>query len=120
MAMTTRIETEWPSDANGWFNLLSDKRRAKVQEAVAAAKRDDNFVSEIVLTQFSDKADIVRKQHLASGSKSDLKKAFRSILKLRDNIAHSNYYAETPEAARAVSLIVRKILRIKDHLLQSS
>jgi hypothetical protein len=36
---------------------------------------------------------------------------------LRDNLAHANSYADTPEAAKSVCRVVRCIYHIKDELL---
>ena len=118
MAMASRIETEWQADAAGWLKLLSPKRRADVLEEIKDVKRQDAFVGEIVHTYLADKATIIWKKLLIPGTKSKLKSRFRDIGKLRDKIAHANYYAETPEAAREVSTVVRTILQIKADLLQ--
>ena len=39
-----------------------------------------------------------------------------NIRDLRDHLAHANYYAETPAAARQVCQVVRKIRRIQADL----
>lgn len=67
-------------------------------------------------TELSDKADIIRKKKLIPGSASKLRRDFKAIRKLRDDIAHASYYAETPEAAREACAVVRKILQIKEDL----
>ena len=66
-----------------------------------------------MFTQLSDKATILRKEELVSGVGSNLKRDFNEIRDLRDHLAHANYYAETPEAARQVCQVVRKIRRIQ-------
>ena len=117
IAMATRIETEWP-DASGWLELLSEQRRDNILKAIDTANQNDGFVSEILFTQFSDKATIIRKKGLISGSGTTLRRNFEAIRKLRDKIAHANYYAETPEAARKVAKVVRLISQIKKDLLR--
>ena len=117
MAMAKRIETEWP-DASGWLELLSEQRRDNILKAIDTANQNDGFVSEILFTQFSDKATIIRKKGLISGSGTTLRRNFEAIRKLRDKIAHANYYAETPEAARKVAKVVRLISQIKKDLLR--
>ena len=117
IAMARRIETEWHDDTIGWLELLSDGRREKILDEMRTAKQKDGFVSEIVFTQISDKATIVRKKKLVPGSGKQLQRDFNAIRDLRDNIAHSNYYAETPEDAGRVCEVVREIRRIREDLL---
>ena len=115
--MAERIETEWPDDPTGWLELLSDQRRDEVLKKIGTAKQEDGFVSAIMFTQLSDKATILCKEKLVSGSGKQLKRGFNDIRDLRDHLAHANYYAETPEAARQVCQVVRKIRRIQADLL---
>ena len=117
IAMAERIETEWPDDPTGWLELLSDQRRDEVLKKIDTAEQEDGFVSAIMFTQLSDKATILRKEELVSGSGKQLKRDFNEIRDLRDHLAHANYYAETPEAARQVCQVVRKIHRIQADLL---
>ena len=100
IAMAKRIEVEWHDDAAGWLELLSDGRREKLLDEMKTAKEKDGFVSAMVFTQISDKATIIRKRKLAPGSGKQLRRDFDAIRDLRDNVAHSNYYAEMPEDAR--------------------
>ena len=117
MAMAQRIEDEWRDDVTtGWLELLSDERRKRIQEAVEKAKQEDGFVSEIAFSQLPDKAKIIRKKGLVTGSGSSLASDFEAIRKLRDAIAHANSYAESPEAASAACATVRTILRMKEEL----
>ena len=62
--------------------------------------------------QFSDKVTRNCKKHLIPGIRSRLRRKFRTIRKLRDNIARANLHADTPNAARSVSAAVRWILGI--------
>ena len=117
IAMARRIEAEWRDDTTGWLELLSGGRRAKILDEMNTAKQKDGFVSEIVFTQISDKATIIRKKKLVPGSGKQLQRDFNEIRDLRDHLAHANYYAETPEAARQVCQVVRKIRRIQADLV---
>ena len=56
-------------------------------------------------------------QALALGVVTTVKRGFNEIRDLRDHLAHANYYAETPAAARQVCQVVRKIRRIQADLL---
>ena len=118
MAMAKRIEKEWHrDDPSGWLELLSDERQADILKAIRKAKKKDGFVSEIVLTHFSDKATIICKKGLVPGSASQLECNFDAIRELRNDLAHANYYAETPKAARNVCAVVRTILQINEDML---
>ena len=114
LAMSERIEAEWPDDSTDWLELLSPDRRENVEDKITTAKREDGYVSAIVLTEISDKA---RKQKLVSGSGKQLKRDFKAIRKLRDKVAHANYYAETRDTACQVCEVVRKIHEIQEDLL---
>ena len=117
MTMARRIEREWEGgDRTGWLELLSKKRREDIVEAIDRAKREDGFVSEIAFSQLSDKATILRRRGLIRGETRRLERDFKAIRKLRDGLAHANYYAETPEAARKACETVRTILWIEDEL----
>ncbi len=117
MTMADRIAQEWGGDdATGWLELLSEKRGASIQTAVRRAKKEDGFVSEISFSQLADKATIIRKKQLIPGTKTSLKRDFGAIVALRDDIAHANYYAETPQAAGNVCAAVRTILRVEEEL----
>ena len=116
IAMAKRI-TEWHhDDATWWLELLSNTRREKISEEIQTAKEKDGLVSEIVFTQLSDKAAIICKERLVSGSGTQLRRDFKEICKLRNDIAHANYYAETPEAARQACEVVKKIRQFQDLL----
>ena len=120
LAMSERIEAEWPDDSTDWLELLSPDRRENVEDKITTAKREDGYVSAIVLTQISDKATILRKQKLVSGSGKQLKRDFKAIRKLRDKVAHASYYAETPKAAYEVCEVVRRIGQIHGEIREST
>ena len=117
MTMAERIEQEWGADdAKGWLGLLSEERGACIRTAIGRAKEEDGFVNEISFSQLADKATIVRKKRLIPGTATSLKRDFNAIVRLRNDIAHANYYAETPQAAGNVSAAVRTILRVEQDL----
>lgn len=116
MAMALAIETRWPNPAD-WMKFLSEGRRQHLLGLVRQAKERDVFVSEIAFTQFCDKADIIRKGELLNQTSNALKQTFHRIGKLRDNVAHANQYAATPDAAAAVCKDVGKVYKIKSDLM---
>lgn len=117
MAMALAIEKQWP-DPQDWMSFLSDVRRTKVVESAKEARAKDGFVSEIALTQLHDKADVICKGKLLDTGRNRTEQTFNQIGRLRDKIAHSNHYAENPEAAKKVCEIVRSVYKIKDVLLK--
>ena len=119
--MTERIEQEWGADdATGWLGLLSKDRGVCIQTAIGRAKKEDGFVSEISFSQFADEATIIRKKQLIPGTTMSLKRDFNAIVRLRNDIAHANYFAETPRAAGNVCAAVRTILRVEQELFERS
>ena len=116
IAMAKRIETEWShDDATGWMALLSPEQQKDVRKAIRKAKGQDGFVSEIVCTQLSDKVTIILEKGLVSESASE--GDFYAIRKLRNDIAHANYYAEMRDTACQICEVVRKIHEIQEDLL---
>lgn len=118
IAMAKRIEAEWPDDDEAWKSLLSAPRRESVEQKIAEARKADSFVNEIALTQLCDKATVVCKARLIAGSRKELKTQFSDVEDLRNNLAHANYYAETPETASNVCAVVRTILAAKTALIE--
>lgn len=117
MAMALAIETRWPK-ADDWIDLMSTNRREQLSDQVTKARHTDGFVNEIAFSQFSDKAGLVCKGRLLERSNTSLMKDFKAIRELRDDLAHANIYADTPEAAKRVCGIVRSIYQLKDELLE--
>ena len=116
MAMARRIEIEWPGNPDGWCGLLTEGRREKLRKAIASAKDQDVFVDEIALTQFADKAAIVRTKEWISQSKSKAKSGLSQAERLRNHLAHANHYAKTLGAAVRLPTIVRTIVQMKGDL----
>ena len=116
IVMAARIAHHWV-EAEAWMKELSDGRRTKVKEAIETAKQNDSFVSEIAFTQLADKATLVCKGGFLSASKRKVIDCFKKIQQLRDDLAHANNYAESPEQARKICKVVGDILDIKIELL---
>lgn len=112
MTMAEGIKANFATNAD-WMMCLSDKRQEKIQAEIASSQKDDGFVDALLFTQFADKATIFRKHFELPWSKTSLGKKFSEIRKLRDNLAHANEYAATPEHARNVCATVRDLLDIK-------
>lgn len=117
MAMSLTISLRWPVVAD-WKSLLSDGRREKLIDEINEAKRRDGFVSEIAFTQIHDKACIIGKGNLLGLSRTKIEKTFKKIGDLRDNVAHANEYAATPNDARDVCGVIKEIYEFKAALLK--
>ena len=116
MVMTEEIQGNCSNGSQEWLALLSAKRREKAVDKIDSLRADDTFVSEILATEFADKADVVIKLGLLEGSKKGLRKEFRSIGKLRNSLAHASVFASNSVAAEKVSHTVRAILKLMDEL----
>ena len=112
MVMAERIEAMFPNDPWDWLKLLSDGRRAKVENNVDSLRKNDTLVSKILATEFADKADIIVKLGVLDESKTKLREEFKDIEKLRNSLAHASYFAETEDKAKKVPHTVEAILRI--------
>lgn len=118
LAMYRRIEMEWEDDRDGWLGCLSSGRQCKLEQRVSEAKDADTFVDALVLTQLKDKAKIVVNRGLVPGTcKTTLRAQFEDIEKLRNMLAHANFYASDPDRAKKASKTVRDILAIWRALL---
>jgi len=108
MSLADAVRSEFPA-GEGWLERLTPGRRAKVTQTIAQAQAGDAFVDALLFTQFCDKADIVRKADgfAVLGFREDMKRA----QKLRDNLSHSNHYADTREEALQLCVTVRTIDR---------
>lgn len=117
MAMALAIERKWPN-AEEWMTQLTENRRGQLQKKISEARQKDAFVSEIAFTQISDKATLLFKAGIVGGTRNEHDARFNAIRDLRDNLAHANLYADTPEAAASVCRVVRSIYDLKDKLLE--
>jgi hypothetical protein len=115
--MASAIRREF-NEGEGWLQRLSKERRDKIRSEISKAKADDSFVTDLLFTQFGDKATIIRKSPHFKPSKSDFKNHLALIQKLRDGLAHANDYASSPEAASETCRTVRLIEKWSGALLK--
>ena len=119
MVISNRIQTIYP-DPENWLNILRERRR-ELQCKIDMVKKNNNFVNEVVLTQIYDKLNIIKHDRCRFGLSDEYSNSFfNRIKKLRDKVAHGNYYSETPTDAQAVCSLVSKILSFRDCLLADS
>lgn len=106
ITLANAIRSEF-DQSNGWIGRLSRARKCKVLKKIADAKSQDTFVEELLFTEFGDKVDIVKKSPDFRWSKTEFSADLRKIQLLRNDIAHANDYAASPEAAIQVCKTVR-------------
>ena len=117
MAMAMAIEARWPTPED-WLALIAEHRQKQLRKNIKSALKKDSFVSEITLTQFSDKSTILLEGGILAvvGDRDGLR--LDAIRQLRNSLAHSKPYADTPETAKSVCQVVRSIYELKDALLR--
>ena len=115
--MADWIEAQWPDDPESWLDLLSQGRREKVLKRIEDFKNSDSFVNEVLCTEFADKCAIIRSQAPLPPSRRQMQRDFSAIRNLRDRLAHASHYAQSPQEAREVCCVTRRILEIRQHLL---
>ena len=112
-AMSQFIESIHPN--NDWQNLLSTDRKDELKKRICESRKKDSFVSNIVLTQFCDKATVLKKGwDCHQISKKALKKQLKGIEDLRDNLAHANRYDWT-----SLHKVVSDLLNLRCHLVRA-
>ena len=117
--MAERIEAICPNSPEEWLKLLSPGRQERVKEQVDSLREADTFVSELLATEFADKARVIVKLNVLDGSKTKLNEDFRDIKKLRDSLAHASDFAGTKDKAEKVPHTVEAILRIVSEIRNS-
>jgi hypothetical protein len=105
--MRNAIHHEFGHTETVWIEHLPPGRREKIKEEIDKARAGDGLVDVVLFTQLADKVTIIRKCPRFSFEKSSFKSDFHQIQSLRDNLAHANDYAASPEAACKVCSTVR-------------
>jgi len=102
-----------------WMAALSPGRRAMIEEQKNKSRNVDVYVDTLLFTQFSDKKTLVKNRVLKDKSKKSVEKILSEIETLRNNVAHANDYAKTPDEARKVCKLVRDLLEIRSLISRS-
>lgn len=117
MAMSYAIRKRWPDDS-GWMSKMSDGRFMQMATQIDSSKEADSFVDALAFTQFSDKADLIRKSEILDDSRKKIEKAFKAVRNLRDKLAHANTYAQNEKQAKSVCATVRTVYQLKSALIE--
>ncbi len=111
ITMFETIKRGCPNDED-WKSLLSEDRQKKIDEEIQQSRQDDSFVDALLFAQFCDKSDILRKGFLSKDTTA-FRKKLKPIQTLRNNLAHANEYAASPDHARKVCASVRDLLTLR-------
>jgi len=109
----------WYGGEDDWIGNLSDDRRSKLEEQRNLSLSKDGLIDSLLLTQFSDKKQLILKRYQGQRSKSSLKEALSKIEKLRNFVAHANDYAASPDQASEVCAVVRKLVELRSEISNS-
>lgn len=117
MADVIRSEQE---GAEHWLNRLSPRRRDMVIRRIQQQRALGNEIDEVTMTQFCDKREILRHGPDPLFANDIFAEAMIKAESLRNKIAHSNDYADTPNGARdtcgTIRLIEKWICRLRKAL----
>lgn len=113
IAMFEAIKRGCANDED-WKTHLSEGRQKKIEEEIAQSHEGDGFVDALLFTQFCDKSDILTKGFQLPESKAAFRNKLNQIQALRDNLAHANEYAASPDQARHVCAVVRDLLALRE------
>jgi hypothetical protein len=117
MTMASFIRAKLP-DAGTWMAMLKPRRLEKIQREISIAQAKDAFVDKLLFTQFADKAEIVKRLNPAGMNGPALERQLKDFQNLRDSLAHANEYAASPDQAKHVCDLVRKLLRMRREICE--
>lgn len=116
MAMAALIELVWPN--GDWQTNLNPERRAYLADEITKAREQDTYTGDLVLTQFCDKATLVRKTQRLKWSNRQIMALTGRAEKLRNKLAHGNHYAATIDEAEAICRMVRGVFDLQEQIEQ--
>lgn len=115
MTLIEVIKRCYPEDEQ-WLSLLPPYRQSGVCRAIRRARAKDNFVHGLYATNLFDKLLIVQNFPYFDDGGEDLAPELRDIKCLRDQIAHADNFALTPERARKACRVARSLLALREQL----
>jgi hypothetical protein len=106
----------WEFDGSeGWLEYVSEDRQRGLREKLEKAQAADGLVDPLLFTQFGDKKSILRRSTYLETSRGEFERELDKIQSLRDDLAHANDYAASPEAAKKTCETVRLIDKWSEH-----
>ena len=115
MTLIEAIKRRFPEDEE-WLSHLPTTRQCKVKKAIQKAKSKDNFVHGLYATNFFDKQLIVQRFTCFEYGGERLETELGDIRRLRNQIAHADNFALTPEQAREACRVARNLLALREQL----
>ena len=115
MTLIEAIKRRYPEEKQ-WLSLLPQYRQGGVRRAIRRARARDNFVHGLYATNLFDKRLIVQHLPYFGDGGEDLARELRDIKCLRDQIAHADNFALTPERARKACRVARSLLAPREQL----
>jgi hypothetical protein len=119
MSMTDFIKAALPHE-KAWMALLKSTRVEKIQQQIARADAKDAFVDALLYTQFCDKAEILKQSVSVDMSNLAFERLLRDFEALRNNLAHANEYAASPDEAKHVCSLVRELVKMRREIRAKS
>lgn len=105
MTLAEAIRRHWPGGYQGWSTVLPKEESNRLAGWIKRARTNNMIVDELLLTSLKQKL-ILSEKILPSSTGDDVSGA---LIKLRDSLAHSLDYVETPAQAAELSLLVANV-----------
>jgi len=118
MTMADLIKAKLP-DETAWMAMLKPTRLDKIEKEISIAQSKDAFVDKLLFTQFADKAEVVKRLNPTGMHGPTFERQLKDFQDLRDSLAHANEYAASPDQAKHVCDLVRKLLRMRRGLCEN-
>jgi hypothetical protein len=115
MTMADFIKAKLP-DAQTWMALLKPNRIDMIRREISIAQAKDAFVDALLYAQFCDKAEIMKRLKPIDMSIKAFERQLRHFEDLRNNLAHANQYAASPDRAKHVCFLVRQLLSTRHEI----
>ena len=94
-------------------------RLHRIQHEISIAQAKDAFVDKLLFTQFADKAELLKHLNPTGLHRPALERQLKDVQNLRDSLAHANEYAASPDQAKHVCDLVRKLVTMRRELRET-
>lgn len=114
ITMYDAIKKKYPDDEI-WKSKLSNKKKRRINRSVNHSKNENIHIDQLLHTYISDKTYIIL-ESFEFKNNNEISKKIDSINNLRNDVAHANEYATSPDKAKDVCKTVRSIIEIRDYI----
>jgi hypothetical protein len=115
MTMADFIKAKLPNK-RAWMTMLKPNRIDMIEQEISIAQAKDVFVDALLYAQFCDKAEIMKRLQPTDMSIRAFERQLRHFEDLRNNLAHANQYAASPDQAKHVCILVRQLLSMRHEI----